>query len=139
MLTASESATRAAVQSAGGVQPSSASQPPLPSANQANPPLILPLPSATQTNPPLSFPAVRPLLVDVAAVVVTAAGWGPSLDWIQRPQCPGILSHLRVVVGLKAKSVRPNDDQFGDIVALEHIALLGEGHCLTLIQKLVTG
>ena len=25
------------------------------------------------------------------------------------------------------------------MVALEHIALLGEGHCLTLIQQLVTG
>ena len=32
---------------------------------------------------------------------------------------------------------RPNDDQLGDMVALEHIALLGEGHCLTLIQQLV--
>ena len=41
--------------------------------------------------------------------------------------------------GFKAKRVRPNDDKLGDMVALEHVALLGEGHCLTLIQQLVTG
>ena len=32
-----------------------------------------------------------------------------------------------------------NEEEFGDIVALEYIALLGEGHCLTLIQQLMTG
>ena len=31
------------------------------------------------------------------------------------------------------------NDRFGDMVALKHIALLGEGHCLALIQRLVTG
>ena len=52
---------------------------------------------------------------------------------------PKILGHFQVIIGLKAKRVGPNDEAFGDMVALEHVALLGEGHCLTLIQQLMTG
>ena len=125
--TATETATCAAVQSVRGVQPSSAPQ--------------TLLPSATQINSSLSLSATRPLLVDVAAVAVTAADLRgvPRLTGSSDQNVPEILSHFRVIVGLKAKRVRPNDEEFGDRVALEHIALLGEGHCLTLIQQLVTG
>lgn len=34
---------------------------------------------------------------------------------------------------------RPGDGKIGDDVALQRIALLGEGHYMTLIQQLVTG
>lgn len=51
-----------------------------------------------------------------------------------------VLGHFRGIVGLKANHVRPNDDDtFVDIVAHEHIVRLGQGHCLTLIQQLITG
>lgn len=34
---------------------------------------------------------------------------------------PKILRRFRVIVGLKTKRVRPNDDTFGDMVELQHI------------------
>ena len=71
------------------------------------------LPSATQTNPSLDSSNTRPSLVDVAAVAVTAAD-------------------------LRARDTQPFPCD-GDMVALEHVALLGEGHSLTFIQQLVTG
>ena len=91
---------RSVVQKA-GVQPSSATP--------ANPPL----PSATQTTPSLGSPVTRPLLVDVAAVAVTAAD-------------------------LRARDTQPFPCD-GDMVALDHVALLGVGHSLTFIEQLVTG
>lgn len=112
-----------------GLQPSSATP--------ANSPQL----SANQTTPSLGSPVTRPLLVDVAAVAVTAADLRrvPRLTGSSDQNVLEILSHFRAIVGLKAKRVRPNDDKLGDMVALEHVALLGEGHCLTLIQQLVTG
>ena len=100
-----------------------------------------PLPSATQTNPSLDLSVNHPLLADVATVAVTAADLRgvPRLTGDSEQNVPEILRHFRVIVGLKAKRVRPNDEKFGDMVALEHVALLGEGLCLTLIQQLVTG
>ena len=48
------------------------------------------------------------------------------------------VSHLASTKARRSCWIRvAYDDQFGDMVALEHIALLGEGHCLTLIQQLV--
>ena len=78
---------------------------------------------------------------DIAAVTVTAADLRgvPRLNGSSDQNVPEILSHFRVIVGLKAKRIRPGDEKFGDDVALQHIALLGEGHCITLIQQLLTG
>lgn len=103
-------------------------------------------PSATQPSPSLDGPSYsdivsQPLYRDVAAVAVTSSDLRgvPRLTGSADQNVPEILRHFRVIVGLKAKRVRPNDEKFGDIVALEHVALLGEGHCLTLIQQLLTG
>ena len=49
------------------------------------------------------------------------------------------LAELVSSSALRSISHSQNDDRFGDMVALKHIALLGEGHCLALIQRLVTG
>jgi hypothetical protein len=35
--------------------------------------------------------------------------------------------------------VRPNDENFADQVALEHIVLIAEGTCVTLLQQLMLG
>ena len=44
-----------------------------------------------------------------------------------------------MIVGLKAKSVCPGDEKFADNVALEHIVLIAEGTCVTLLQQLLQG
>ena len=78
---------------------------------------------------------------DIAAVTVTAADLRgvPRLNGSSDQNVPEILGHFRVIVGLKAKRIRPGDEKFGDDVALQHIDLLGERHCITLIQQLLTG
>ena len=50
-----------------------------------------------------------------------------------------ILDQYRITVGLKAKAVRPGDEIFADHVALEHILLIAEGSCVTLLQQLMLG
>ena len=40
---------------------------------------------------------------------------------------------------MKATRICPGDEKFGDDVALQNIALLGEGHYTTLILQLLTG
>lgn len=49
-----------------------------------------------------------------------------------------ILNRYRVVVGLKANHVRPDDKEYADSVALQHLALLDEGGGLTLFQQIMT-
>lgn len=38
-----------------------------------------------------------------------------------------------------SRTTRRGYGKVGDAVAVQHIALLGEGHCIELIQQLVTG
>ena len=92
--------------------------------------------SATKSNLSLSSSTA-----DIAAVIVTAADLRgvPRLNDSSDRNVPEILSHSLVIVGLKAKRIRPGDEKFGNDVALQHIALLGEGHCITLVQQLLTG
>ena len=116
----------AAGQDAGETKESSSTTPnPLPSS----------LSSVTQPNPSLGSSSRRdvvtpPLYRDVAAVIVTSADLRgvPRLTGSPDQNVPEILGHFRVIVGVKAKRVRPNDEAFCYIVAIEHIALLGEGH-----------
>ena len=104
------------------------------------------MPSVTQPNPSLEASPYRdavssPLYRDVAAVVVTSADLRgvPRLTGSPAQNVHEMLGNFRVIVGLTAERVRPNDEAFGDIIALDHIALLGEGHCLTLRQQLMAG
>ena len=50
-----------------------------------------------------------------------------------------ILDQYRIIVGLKAQSVRPSDENFADQIALQHIVLVAEGTCVTLLQQLMRG
>ena len=117
MSTTYASASRAAVQSTGGEQPSSVTPP------------ETQLPSAKQTNPSLDSSNTRPSLVDAAAVAVTAADLRtvPRFTGSSDQNVPAIIYHFRVIVVLKAKRVRPNDGQFGDMVALENTPCWAKG------------
>ena len=63
------------------------------------------------------------------------------------PRLPGaadqnvveIFNQYRIIVGLKAQSVRPSDENFADQIALQHIVLVAEGTCVTLLQQLMRG
>lgn len=82
------------------------------------------------------------MAVEVAVVAVTVVDFRgvPRFTGCGDQNVPEILNHFRVMVGLKAERVRPNDeDRLGDIVALKHVVLLRQGPCLTLIEQLVTG
>lgn len=46
-----------------------------------------------------------------------------------------ILGHYRVVLGLKAGTICPDDIEFPTRVALQHVALLCEDQCSTLIHQ----
>lgn len=99
-------------------------------------PKNLPPSSATKLSPSSSSSAA-----DIAAVTVTATDLrgvsrhdGSSDQNISEP-----FSHFRVIVCLKAKRFRPGDGTYGDDVALQNIARLDDGHCITLIQQLFTG
>ena len=48
------------------------------------------------------------------------------------------LTHYRMIVGLKASAVSP-DPAFADSIALKHVALVGSGEVLTLIQQILSG
>ena len=50
-----------------------------------------------------------------------------------------ILDQYRLIVGLKAQSVRPSDENFADQIALQHIMLIAEGACITLLQQIIRG
>ena len=50
-----------------------------------------------------------------------------------------VITQFRLVVGFRAKSVAPNDEQFADNLAFEHLCLICDGPCLTLYQQLMSG
>jgi len=47
-----------------------------------------------------------------------------------------LLTHYRMIVGLKAGGVSA-DPEFADGIALKHVALMGKGEVLTLIQQIL--
>ena len=49
-----------------------------------------------------------------------------------------VLTHFRVIVGLKAAAVSQDDAVFADNVGLKHVALVGSGELLTLIQQILS-
>ena len=49
------------------------------------------------------------------------------------------LDQYRIIVSLKAQSVRPSDENFADQIALQHTVLVAEGTCVPLLQQSMRG
>ncbi|CAB1110335.1 unnamed protein product [Ectocarpus sp. CCAP 1310/34] len=78
--------------------------------------------------------------LQAATVSISAADLRsvPKLTGDRTENVIEILKHFRTVVGLKAAAVN-TDSSFADGVALKHVALVGTGEVLTLIQQILSG
>ena len=102
------------------------------SVNHATQPIVQPI------VPPLSFAQV------VATPKTTVLTTGdvrrlPRLNGSADVDVAAVLSQYRLVAGFKAKSVRPNDETYGDSLAFEFLSLICDDSVLTLYQQLSTG
>ena len=80
-------------------------------------------------------PSYREVITSYCSISASDLRGCPRLTGAPDQNVVEILDQYRILVGLKAKSVRPGDENVADTVALEHIVLIAEGTCVTLLNS----
>ena len=93
----------------------------------------------SNTVPLVGAPSYREAITSHCSISASDLLGCPRLTGAPDQNVVEILDQYRIIVGLKAKSVRPGDEKFADNVALEQIVLIAEGTCVTLLQQLLQG
>ena len=84
--------------------------------------------------PLVGAPSYREVITSHCGISASDLRGCPRLTGAPDQNVVEILDRYRITVGLKAKSVRSGDEKFADNVALEHIVLIAEGTCATLLR-----
>ena len=92
-------------------------------------------PSSTELS--VTSPSYREVPAPFCSISAADLRGCPRLTGAADQNVVEILDQYRIIVGLKAQSVRPSDENLADHTALQHIVLIAEGTCVTLLQQLV--